>query len=308
LIRACHAQFDQIFGIYDDPENIIINTLKMARPKEPMVHFSLKDGSEHAVYLIKDPDTLNSVHKEFLYKKILIADGHHRYETARVYRNIMRTRYYPMSSNRAYEYTLMYLTNMENEGLLILATHRLLTTAPITRLDEILKRIENHFEIRVLFDSDLDMAMKELWAAGEQTPSFLFRHKDSEVGYLLKARPESLATIGEDLDPSLRSLDVVVVSRLLFQRVLGFRVGDMDRDDVFHYSSDPHFAYNAPKRPEYIMSVLVNPTKIEQVKEVAQRGLVMPRKSTFFYPKVLSGLVMHKIDPYEIAYVPEAEP
>lgn len=307
LRRACNAQFSQIFGIYEDSEGVIKKIIGHYAKLEPFLQFTFKDNTDHKLYIIKDTSAISSICRFFLSKRLLIADGHHRYETSRTYRNIMRTKYDPKPSNRSYEYTMMYLSDMTAEGLIILPTHRLLTTAPLTNLNEILERLSSFFKIELINTHDLKFALEKLAEAGKKTPSFLLRFKGSPNTYLLTLLPSGWDSIGDDLDPSLRVLDVVILSRLVFQRALGFTREDMDRDDIFHYTSDPALAFEAPQKKGYLISVLMNPTKIEQVREVAQKGLVMPRKSTFFYPKVLSGLVMNKIDPYEIIYVPEAE-
>jgi len=308
LIRACSAQFDQIFGLYEDPKGNIKEILKSISFLKPNFTFNFKDGTQHELYIIRDPNITVAICEEFFNKNILIADGHHRYETSRTYRNIMRTKYYPGPSNRSYEYTMMYLTDMEDPGLLILPTHRLLTTAPITNLQDILKLTSSYFKVTELNIDNPHAINDHLINAGMRAPSFVLRHMGTKLSYLLELLPHSWDIMGNDLDPSLKSLDVMVLSRLLFQRVLGFKIQDMDRDEIFHYTADLYKAFHAVHKEGYFMSVLLNPTKINQVKEVANKGLVMPRKSTFFYPKVLSGIVLNKIDPYEIIYVPDAEP
>jgi uncharacterized protein (DUF1015 family) len=308
LIRACDAQFDQIFGLYEDPKGNIKEILRFTSSLTPTFKFVFKDETEHELFTIKDPNLLVTIYEQFLDKSILIADGHHRYETSRIYRNIMRTKYYPRPSNRAYEYTMMYLTDMEDPGLLILPTHRLLTTAPVTKLDHILTSTSSYFKITELNIEDPYVVNQLLMEAGRKVPSFVLRHWDTRMSYLLELLPHAWDAIGNDLDPAVKSLDVMILSRLLFQRVLGFRPEDMDRDDIFHYTAELPKAFDAVRNKGYFMAVLMNPTKINQVKEVAKKGLVMPRKSTFFYPKVLSGIVLNKVDPYEIIYVPDTEP
>lgn len=307
LRRACNAQFSQIFGLYEDKEGNIEKIIENCSKFPPVVQFIFKDNTEHKLYIIKDPSKLSFICKTFSDKKILIADGHHRYETSRIYRNIMRTKYDPRPSNRSYEYTMMYLSNMASEGLIILPTHRLLTSAPITNLEEILTKLREFFNIRTLGTDNIGSVLEELKSSGLKCPSFVIRFWGNADTYLLTLLPTSWDHIGGDLDPSLRRLDVMILSRLVFQKVLGFKKEDMDKDEIFHYTSDPKEAFEAPHKKGYLLSVIMNPTKIEQVREVAQKGLVMPRKSTFFYPKVLSGLVLNKIDPYEIVYTPESE-
>ncbi len=111
--------------------------------------------------------------------------------------------------------------------------------------------------------------------------------------------------MGEGLHSSLKKLDVTVLSQLILQRSLGFSgKEDLDNDKIFHYQSNMDTAISQVESGAYEMAFLLNPTKIEHVKEVARNALVMPRKSTYFYPKVLTGLVFNKIDPNEIIRVP----
>jgi uncharacterized protein (DUF1015 family) len=116
----------------------------------------------------------------------------------------------------------------------------------------------------------------------------------------LTLKPEARADMGEDLHPSLRKLDVMVLSRLILQKGIGFTVDGMDDQDRFHYESSIEKAVSSVKSGEYEIVFLLNHTKIEHVKEIAGNSMVMPRKSTFFYPKILSGLVFNRIDPHEL--------
>ena len=110
--------------------------------------------------------------------------------------------------------------------------------------------------------------------------------------------------MGKDLHPSLKNLDVLVLSRFIFQKSLGFSKEDLDNEEIFHYESDILAALSLVDSRNYQMAFLLNPTKMEHVNEVTGNALIMPRKSTYFYPKVLTGLVFNKIDPYEIIEVP----
>ena len=110
--------------------------------------------------------------------------------------------------------------------------------------------------------------------------------------------------MGDDLHPSLKQLDVLVLSRLIFQRGLGFSKEDLDDEDLFHYQSDMGKVLSLVDSGSFEMAFLLNHTKIEHVKEVAVHSLIMPRKSTYFYPKVITGMVFNKIDPYEIIQIP----
>ncbi|MBE9571817.1 MAG: DUF1015 domain-containing protein, partial [Proteobacteria bacterium] len=242
-------------------------------------------------------------------KRIFIADGHHRYETARNFRNLMRARYGSRPVNRAYEYALMYLSNMNDEGLTILPSHRLIKNAPDFQLQPFLEKIEQWFNILKFSFSSPDLtrqcsALKEKLAeAGRSNSAMAFYHKKADECYLLSLKPGAREKMGDDLHPSLKKLDVLVLSRFILQKGLGFNQEDLDNEEIFHYESSMKTAVSQVQSGNYQMAFLLNPTKISHVKEIANNSLVMPRKSTYFYPKVLSGLVFGKIEPHEIVQV-----
>ncbi len=173
LRRACNAQFSQIFGLYSDKEDKIMGLLEDLTKKAPDVEFVFKDNTEHRLWTISNPELIARICDLFLEKQILIADGHHRYETARTYRNIMRTKYFPKPSNRAYEYVMFYLCNMDSGGLTILPTHRLLTFTPIALDQEFFKRLESFFHVTKLPYQEIAKSIQELETSGLSSPSFL---------------------------------------------------------------------------------------------------------------------------------------
>jgi hypothetical protein len=128
--------------------------------------------------------------------------------------------------------------------------------------------------------------------------------KDRPTGYIFSLKPDAREAMGRDLHPSLRKLDVLVLSRLILQRAVGFNQEDLDNEKLFHYESSMKKAITRVRQGDCRMAFLLNPTPMEQVKEIAGNGLVMPRKSTFFYPKILTGLVFNPIDPHEVIQVP----
>ncbi len=306
LMRACNAQFSQIFSLYEDPDNTIMGICRSGMLMEPQISFALQDGSLHQMWLIESPAIAKKVSQAFLSKTLFIADGHHRYETARNYRNIMRTRYGRKPLNRSYEFTMMYLTNMNDEGLTILPSHRLVKSAPGFEEKEFLSRIGDWFTVEKINlapgdpksgSHDFRIALEK---RGASATAIGFYHRDAKHGYLLSLREASRKEMGDDLHPALKNLDVLVLSRLLLQRALGFTRVHLDDEKIFQYRSSIESALSLVHSREFQMTFLLNPTKMRQVQEIAGLSLVMPRKSTYFFPKVLSGLVLHKIDPYEI--------
>jgi uncharacterized protein (DUF1015 family) len=238
-------------------------------------------------------------------KNIFIADGHHRYETARNYRNLMRARYGGRAKNRSYDFLTMYLSNMADKGLTILPAHRLIKRCEGFNAESFFSRVEENFVITELqtpvseADRLVSELRRELEAKGREGSAIGFLSEESDKGYLLSLKPDAWGRIDEDYHPVLKSLDVIVLSRLILEEALGFSREAMDDEQNFHYQSNMEKAISAIHSKTYQLAFLLNPTKIDQVQEIAGNSLIMPRKSTYFYPKVLSGLVFNKIDPYE---------
>lgn len=310
LLRACGVQFSQIFGLYQDPENTILEAFKQALVFHPQIAFDFEDGTRHQLWILPDPMLANKLADFMKDKPIFIADGHHRYETSRNYRNIMRARYGRRPLNRSYEYVMMYLTNMNDEGLTILPSHRLIKVAPGFQLKSFLDKVKTWFEINAVPCSAPDIptycsALKErLFQDGRTNTVIAFHQHQSEQCYIFSLKPGAREEMGDDLHPALKKLDVLVLSRFILQKALGFNKEDLDNDEIFRYQSSMKTAVSEVNSGNFQMAFLLNPTKIDHVTEVATNALVMPRKSTYFFPKVLTGLVFNKIDPHEIIQVP----
>jgi uncharacterized protein (DUF1015 family) len=309
LMRACSAQFSQIFGLYEDRENRVFDCMKGVTKGAPSVSFDFKDGTCHKMWVLEDPDIFRFLRDAMAKKAIFIADGHHRYETARNYRNMMRVRYGFRPANRSYEFAMMYLTNMDDPGLTILPSHRLLMRCPGFEPGAFRNKIRRWFEIKDLQQSNPERnaschELKGLLRSeGRRASTIGVSHKRGKGFFLLTLKPEVRSEMGDDLHESLRNLDVLVLSRFILQKALGFSKEDLDDEEIFHYQSNLEKAVSLVFSGDYELTFLLNPTTIEQVKEVASNGLIMPRKSTYFYPKVITGLIFNKIDPYEIIQI-----
>jgi uncharacterized protein (DUF1015 family) len=314
LMRASNAQFSQVFALYEDSENAVFEALKGPIHISPRVSFQLHDGTSHQMWTVQDPSIFVQVASAMRKKSIIIADGHHRYETARDYRNVMRARYGHRPPNRAYEYAMMYLTNMNDVGLTILPSHRMIKRCQSFKLESFLETLRQWFEITTLPPSDSNlsprhlMLKKALEERGDVTSAIGFHHHGDHTNYILSLKQGARDEMGEDLHDSLKELDVLVLSRLIFQKALGFNEEDMDDEEIFHYQSDMEKALSRVDAGDYQMTFLVNPTKMEHIQNVTANALIMPRKSTFFYPKVITGLVFNRVDPHEIIQVPQIEP
>jgi uncharacterized protein (DUF1015 family) len=309
LMRACNAQFSQIFSLYEDPHNAVMGSMTEVIEGQPLLSFDFKDGSHHTLWRVQHRPLFKKMADAFLDKRIFIADGHHRYETSRNYRNSMRARFGYRPPNRSYEFVMMYLTSMEDEGLMILPSHRVIKRCDTFAPGEFFEKIRQWFDIEEMpcskARSQTEASFKRALAERGQSRSTIgFFHRGGQSLFILSLKPEKREEMGDDLHPSLKQLDVLVLSRFLLQRTLGFTLEDLNNEEIFHYESSLSKAVSMAESGTHQMSFLLNPTRIEQVKEVAGHRLIMPRKSTYFYPKAITGLVFNKIDPYEIIQVP----
>lgn len=309
LYRACGAQLSQIFGLYDDRENVVLNACRSSADLTPQMDFQLADGTRHRLWMLEDQALFKQVADAMRSKAIFIADGHHRYETSRNYRNILRARHGRKPVHKSYEFVMMYLSNMRDEGLTILPSHRMVKRVPGFQEASFLLKAEKYFDIKPFpisstgIHHQYETYKDVLQDAGLSRTSFAFFHHGSDRWYLLSLKEGAHDEMGEGLHASLKKLDVVVLSRLIFRNCLGFTKEGLDDDEIFHYQSNTQQALSSVASGEYRMMFMLNATKIEHVTEVAENGLVMPRKSTYFYPKVLTGLVFNKIDPKEFISV-----
>lgn len=310
LMRACNAQFSPVFGIFEDPDNTVLESCHKSLDFPPQIAFESEDGLSYRMWILQRPDLFRKISQAMIRKPIFIADGHHRYETARNFRNMMRSRHGWRPANRSYEFVMMYLTNMNDEGLSILPSHRLVKNAPNFRLEPFLEEAGKWFYVSELpyrspqVSEHSDSLRDLLRESGSNGTAIVFQHHDHGPCYIFSLKPGVKSKMGRDLHPSLKKLDVLVLSRFVLQRALGFTKKDLDNDEIFHYESSISKATSLVDSGDYKMAFLLNPTKIDQVREIAANRLIMPRKSTYFYPKIITGLVFNKINPYEVIPVP----
>ena len=313
LMRACSAQFSPVFGLFEDKPNAVLGIMEAIKDSPPKISFREKSGYCYRMWEVNEAPIIRTIIREMSPKPIIIADGHHRYESARNFRNLMRSRYGVHEVERPYDYVMMYLTNMTDKGLSILPYHRLFRSYPDFRAKQFFSAARKWFDVLSLPFSGNDQKkatkgfLSQLSVQGSNTTAIGFYYKGSSDFYLLCLKPGVREALGDDLHPALKKLDVLALSRLVFQRIMGIRREDLDDERIIEYESDTGLTLSSVLTGKTQMAFLVNPTKIEQIIEVTGNALLMPRKSTFFYPKILTGLVFNKIDPNDIIQIPESK-
>ena len=301
LLRATAANFGHIFMLYPGDR---INELLSAAIEEPALSlskgqpgFELRELFEHDVtqrfWAVTDPQVIRAVVEEMAPRRnLIIADGHHRYETALNYRDEMRAKRPDAPSNAGFNYRMVTLVSMEDPGLTILPTHRLIHSYGRMSGAEALERAKEYFEVApVAGRAALEAALAE---AEPVHPRFGLY--DGTYAVLTLRDPAVLERLLPDRAPAWRLLDVVVLHELLIERVMGIDKATVERKENIEYLRDPHKGYDAVDRGEAEFLLVMNPTRMEQVRACTAAGEKMPQKSTDFYPKVISGLVMMPLE------------
>ena len=233
------------------------------------------------------------------HKTLLIADGHHRYETALNYRDWFTSRYANIDGNHPVNYVMMYLTGMQDPGLMILPAHRMLREVPKPDLAKLISSAAEYFDIETYaYDENerglvLLKFLRSLKAHSGNPCIGVFIRNRREFNLLsLKSNIEETVYQSKLAEP-LQDLDVSVLTQLIFMELLGFDHKRLDNEKLIGYSVRAQETVEAVHRGEFDAAFLLNPVKIEQVLAVAEAQLVMPRKATYFYPKVTTGLVIN---------------
>ncbi len=306
LMEATGAQFSQIFSLYSDPDATVMDALTASRPADPVCEVVDQDGCRHRLWKVSEPATIEAVQRAMADKSLYIADGHHRYTTALRLRDRERQRRGELAADDPYNQVAMYLCPMEDEGLSVLPTHRLVRVpAAVGAMDTLLARLGDCFAVQELTDGSRESLVAEALARideyrGEATILGLY-HPGDDRCFLLTLQ-EGCAPWQDVKQPdALRRLDVVVLSDLVLDRLLGLSHERCEAEDLVEYFSDAGEALdvavkeaNAKETAQPVV-FLMRPTGVDQVRRIADEGLYMPHKSTFFYPKILTGLVIRRL-------------
>ena len=309
LIDACQAQFSPIFSLYSDPAGRIMSLLESARPAIPLYSVSDHDGCRHTLWAVTETAALAEIKASFADKALYIADGHHRYTTALQLRELMRQRQGGVAADSPYDYTMMYLCGMEDEGLSVLPTHRLVRLSEQTPVEELVDRMGSGFTVEEIRGGSREFLVSEVLARMDENDKetmFGLYHPGADRCFLLTLKPGVMSATCSDRQPeALQELDVVVLSDLVLGHLLGLSHQRCEEESLIHYFPDPDEALDVAVKESVDGSqgspvlFLMNPTLVSQVRRVADEGLVMPHKSTYFYPKVLTGLLISPIEPTE---------
>lgn len=288
LMRATKANLSPVFGLYPDPDNAAQEPLEQAVLKlTPMV---AKDhlGVIHKLWPVTDRAVISQVCEALADKPVFIADGHHRYETSCNYRNELAAKG-ELTENSGANYTLMMFVSMEDPGLAILPTHRLVSGFPELTIGDVQAALGNHFSFETVKD---EAEAWELMAADGAQEVFGFGTAKDGQWILARATDTSPMTqLAAQQSDDWRGLGVSLLHKLVIEHLLGQKYPDVKPAFKFVHLMDEVTA--AMKNKSCQLACLVNPAGIDHVRSIASQLEKMPPKSTYFYPKLLTGLVFH---------------
>jgi uncharacterized protein (DUF1015 family) len=291
LLRATRAHFGQIFMLYNGSAE---TDALLQCGASPDIEVTDELGVAHRVWKISDPAAIASVQAQMQHQKLIIADGHHRYETALTYRNERRAAA-PGSGHAPYDSVMMTLVNMNSPGLVILPTHRVVHGLQAFSEQELLAGARRFFNVEEL-DAGIDAAratsiLSEAGRAGTALLAVTAHHT------LLMHLPKAMGTnLFAGLSLRQQSLDVVQLHKCLIEDVLKISEEAVRNLQNVSYFRDAAEALAQVHQGKAQAAFLMNPVRIEQMRDIAFAGDVMPQKSTDFYPKLLSGLTIYALD------------
>jgi len=285
LTRATRANLSPIFSLYSDPSGQAWNALERARDSEPWGTSTDDDGTENRIWRIGDPEAVETVTAALADTELLIADGHHRYETARVYAE-------EIGGEGDHRYVLMCLVALEDPGLTVFPTHRLLKGLTSAQHEGLATAIRGDFEIQELTSTD------ELAPAPSNSVRFGYIDAHFRRPFTLTLKDDSIAdaALPDHAEP-YRRLDTAVLEALILKGALGMTEHDIDHLAGLGYARSFGEALHSVERGEYDAAFFMAPTPIERVQAVAEAGENMPPKSTYFFPKVPTGLLFSLLEP-----------
>ena len=290
LMRATSTNFGQIFMLYPDTENrinAIFDTAIAGRQPDADVREMFEQDVRQQLWVVNDPRVIAQVVAEMAPKRgLIIADGHHRYETALNYRAEMREQFPDAPANAGFDFRMVTLVSLDDPGLTILPTHRLMHSYTAKTSAQILADAAEYFQVTAHTDS---AALMDALAAGAEGGRCIGMYDGSYHLLQLKS-PEIMAQIAPDHVEEWRLLDVTILHELLIERIMGISKEQVEAKANIDYYRDMDDAIAKVDAGEAQWVFIMNPTRMSEVKACSDKGAKMPQKSTDFYPKVITGL------------------
>jgi uncharacterized protein (DUF1015 family) len=301
LLRQTQTHTGQLFMLYSDPGLHVDALLDGAARSKAEVEIRDEYGVVHKLWSVTDTKTLETIRREMADKKLVIADGHHRYETALAYRDECRARVGRVDSNAPYEKVMMTLFNTAGKGLTILPTHRVVANVPNFSVGGFRAALANAFDVHSHpFNESAERPKayeqfrRDLLHGQEQRAVGAYAGDGAFYIFVLK-KEANLEVLLQGVSAAQRSLDVVLLHRLILERGLNITQDAVKTEKNITYEREMDAAIGEVDSGRALICFLLNPVSVETVAEMALGGEVLPQKSTDFFPKLMSGIAMYRL-------------
>ena len=305
LMKACNANFSQVFTFFEDECSKISNLLYKVHEGatgtglRPDVDFTDTFGVKNLLWVINDSTIIKEISSQMKNRALFIADGHHRYETALFYRDLIRDKEGTSKSNGNIpsDYVMMMCVSMEDSGLQILPTHRLARNIKDFDPEKIRKSLNEIFEISDMGDDcSTEILMQKLGEDAHKHKLAMYIGEGEKKFYILTLRDERLLDqilTGEYTE--WRSIDTGILHGVIFDRILGIQAKNISKSESVKYVQGVEDSVASVNEGKYQIAFFLNPTKIGQIRDIAVKRHKMPPKATYFYPKLMTGMVIRHI-------------
>ncbi|MGH8543497.1 MAG: DUF1015 family protein, partial [Gammaproteobacteria bacterium] len=302
LMLASNSQFSPIFALYTQPKQTINRMLaEYAEGLAPFIELETDGGDECRLWRVNEEGMIREVQREMKAQRLLIADGHHRYEATLQYRDQKRADRRQWNGREPFNYIMTYFANINDDNVAILPTHRLVRgylPQPFLQLEETLQK---YFYVEQYPKTPVGQSwfLKALKSGKKQRLIGASFKRDPRYLILRLKNKRIMQRLAKDLSAPLRELDVSTLHLLVLEHILGLTPEQQITDGTIRYSQDEEAVLQALEKEDYQAAFILNPPKAEEILTIANGGETMPQKSTYFYPKLVSGLLINKIDPQE---------
>ena len=295
LLGALKANTSPIMALFEDKEKQVSSLLSGQASSPPLISLAASNGEGHQVWAITEPEMIARICRSFSDKPLYIADGHHRYESALVYRRQRRALSLPIATDEPLNFVMMTLVDFADPGLVILPPHRLIRGLSSSRLNSLMDKLNLFFDIK-----EMPLSTPKIWQRIDELVTEADRIRlvlfGLEAGQLLVLTLRDLTAAGQMMpyfhSEVYKRLDVSIVDHVILEELLGLSSGEEAR---ITYNYDRQETVNRVLAGEYQLAFILKPVTAGVIKAIADAGDRMPRKSTYFYPKVPSGLVFYRL-------------
>ncbi|WP_242394720.1 DUF1015 domain-containing protein [Anaeromyxobacter oryzisoli] len=306
LLKAVKANLSPLLGLYRDEARATARAFdEFTAGHEPAAEVDTDDGVHHRLWRVDAPEAVAAFRALTASERIIIADGHHRYETCLEYERLLDAAEPTLPRDGGHHYALFFLCPMSDPGLILFPTHRLLFGLKDFSLPAFLEALSRFFTVETL-PEDLHRASGRAWAisrlaehGGKSIAFLMVTHEDQKARILTLRDDADLEAAELPRNDTLRALDVTVLHGAVLQHLLGLSPSAVTNQENVTYVRDAGEAVNRVLSGEHPVGFLLNPTPMWQVQAIGDAGETMPQKSTYFYPRLQSGLVMREVDPRE---------